>query len=74
MSVRYRVGTDGRASDCVATRSSGSRALDDLTCRLIEQRFRFAPSRDRTGRAVRSIIVEDHSWMVSDEVENDWEQ
>ena len=72
VSVRYRVGTDGRVSDCLATRSSGSPELDALTCRLIEQRFRFAPSRDRTGRAVRSIIVEDHSWMVSDEEGEEW--
>jgi len=72
VSVRYRVGTDGRVSDCVVTRSSASAELDEVTCRLIEQRFRFAPSRDRTGRAVRSTIVEDHHWMVRDEVE--WER
>ncbi len=71
VSVRYRVGIDGRVSDCVVTRSSGSRELDEVTCRLIEQRFRFAPSRDRTGRAVRSTIVEDHHWMVRDE---EWEE
>ncbi len=67
VSVRYRVEIDGRASDCLVTESSGSFELDDLTCRLIEQRFRFAPSRDRTGRPVRSYIVENHSWMVEDE-------
>jgi protein TonB len=67
VSVRYTVELDGRVTDCRVTRSSGSAALDETTCRLIEQRFRFAPSRDRAGRPVRSQIVENHSWIVHDE-------
>ena len=34
-------------SGCSVTRSSGVAELDALTCRLIEQRFRFRPSSDR---------------------------
>ncbi|WP_420137768.1 energy transducer TonB, partial [Sphingomonas sp.] len=37
--VRYRVGVDGRVSDCLVTASSGNADLDALTCRLIQQRF-----------------------------------
>jgi len=66
VSVIYTVETDGRVADCAVTRSSGSAALDRTTCRLIEQRFRFDPSRDRDGRPVRSHIVENHSWIVED--------
>jgi protein TonB len=40
--------------------------LDETTCRLIEERFRFEPSRDRSGRPVRSRIVENHEWDVED--------
>ena len=36
--------------------------LDQRTCALIEERFRFAPSRDGDGRPVRSIIEESHTW------------
>lgn len=64
VSVRYRVATNGRVTQCVVTRSSGSAELDRATCRLIVQRFRFEPSRDEDGRAVPALIVENHSWMV----------
>lgn len=64
VSVRYAVETDGRVTGCTVTRSSGNAALDETTCRLIEQRFRYAPSRDAHGRPVRSFIVENHSWEV----------
>jgi len=64
VSVRYRVGIDGRASACSITRSSGSDALDAATCRIIEQRFRYAPSRDAGGNPVSSIIEENHSWII----------
>ncbi len=66
VSVIYAIETDGRATDCRITRSSGNAALDATTCRLIEQRFRFAPSRDRRGRPVRSRMVQDHYWEVED--------
>ena len=64
VSVRYRVGLDGHASGCLVTRSSGSDALDMLTCQLIERRFRFRPARDEEGRPVPSTIVENHSWII----------
>ncbi|HEV2817604.1 MAG TPA: energy transducer TonB [Allosphingosinicella sp.] len=67
VSVIYTVETDGSATHCTITRSSGSPELDDHTCRLIEQRFHFRPSHDRAGRPVRSRIVQDHYWEVEDE-------
>lgn len=66
VSVRYLVGVDGRVTDCEVTRSSHFRELDQLTCRLIEERFRYAPSRDARGRPVAAMIVEDHSWDMRD--------
>jgi protein TonB len=62
VSVRYAVDIDGRVRDCSVTASSGSEELDQRTCALIEERFRFAPSRDGDGRPVRSIIEESHTW------------
>jgi protein TonB len=64
VSVIYTIEPDGTADECRITRSSGSRALDATTCRLIEQRFRFEPSRDRNGRPVRARMVQDHTWEV----------
>jgi periplasmic protein TonB len=64
--VRYAVETDGRVGECLVERSSGSRVLDDTTCRLIRQRFVFRPARDRRGNAIRSWIVQDHHWDIED--------
>ena len=62
--VIFTVEVDGHVTDCRATRSSGSRLLDDTTCRLIEARFRYRPSLDAHGRPVQSELVERHSWTV----------
>lgn len=67
VSVRYHVEVNGRVTGCAVTRSSGNAALDDTTCRLIEKRFRYDPSRDAGGRPVRSIIVVDHDWIIEQE-------
>ncbi len=64
VSVEYTVTSKGRATGCSVTRSSGNDELDRTTCRLIEERFRFSPSRDARGNAVDSTIVENHSWAV----------
>jgi protein TonB len=64
VSVEYTVTTRGRATGCTVTRSSGNVELDRTTCRLIEERFRYDPSRDARGKPVESTIVENHSWAV----------
>jgi protein TonB len=69
VSVLYAVEVDGSVRDCRITRSSGSRQLDETTCYLIEQRFRYEPARDRFGRPIRSGIEENHSWVVEDDPE-----
>jgi len=66
VSVRYTVWTDGRVTDCEITRSSGNRELDEATCRLIMQRYRFDPSRDSRGRPVPSLVAENHEWIPRD--------
>ena len=64
VSVRYFVEVTGRVSGCRVTRSSGNAALDEATCRLIAERFRYRPSLDARGRPVRSVIVVDHDWEL----------
>lgn len=65
--VLFRVRPDGRVSDCEVDGSSGIAALDQLACRLIEQRFRFRPARNRAGRPVSSRVMETHSWYAEPE-------
>lgn len=64
--IRYVVETDGRVTNCLITRSSGSDVLDRTTCSLIEQRFRYDPARDRYGRPIRSNLIESYEWLVED--------
>ena len=63
--VVFTVQVNGRASRCRITRSSGIPELDQLTCRLIEQRFRFRPSTDRFGRPIADEVEYDHEWTVN---------
>lgn len=65
VSVTFTVATSGRATGCRVTRSSGTPQLDTLTCRIIEQRFRFRPSTDRYGRAIADEVDWDHDWIPS---------
>ena len=60
--VSFRVRTDGRVDTCRVIGSSGYAAFDEATCRLIEQRFRFRPARDESGRAVDWTIRTDYTW------------
>lgn len=74
VSVRYTVAIDGQVSRCIVTRSSGSIDLDQTTCRLIQQRFRFKPAKDASGRTVQADIVEDHEWIMERDIVPDREQ
>lgn len=65
--VRFLIETDGRVPECEVTRSSGTRELDALTCRLIRERFRFRPALDERGRPFASMMVQNHEWVVEEE-------
>ena len=62
--VRYTVATDGRVHGCTVTQSSGNVDLDDVTCRLIERRFRYEPARDAEGRPVADTLTGRHIWWT----------
>jgi protein TonB len=69
--VTFRVDTDGRARECFISHTSGNRDLDVTTCELIEQRFRYRPARDRSGRPVAAWLVEIHEWVIDPVVPDD---
>lgn len=60
--LRYRIGTDGRTSDCTVIVSSGMPDFDRDTCTRITQRFRFRPARDAAGDPVPFVMTETHGW------------
>jgi protein TonB len=61
--LQFDVETNGRVSGCKVIESSGNAILDDATCRLVEKRYRYEPSRDAQGIAVPSAVVESHIWL-----------
>lgn len=67
VTVRYLVVKNGRVETCEIIKSSGNDQLDETTCRLIRERFRFEPSRDAAGRPVAAYLLENHSWSVEDD-------
>ncbi len=66
--VRYVVAVDGRVPRCQVTRSSGSAALDETTCRLIMERFRFKPAHDARGRPFEAVMVNNEEWVIERDV------
>jgi periplasmic protein TonB len=63
VSVLYTVETNGRATECRITRSSGNADLDEGTCALIEKRYRYRPATDERGRPVRSKVSVNEEWV-----------
>lgn len=70
--LRFTVAPSGRVSDCAVTRSSGSRGLDNVTCRLIIRRFRYRPARNAEGNPIPSSVVGEHVWEVAPEPPVRW--
>jgi periplasmic protein TonB len=54
--VRLTVGTNGRVTDCTVVGSSGSRSLDDATCRILRSRASFTPARDNNGNPISDTV------------------
>lgn len=62
VAVQVAVAPNGRVANCSAVRSSGTPALDALTCRLVVERARFRPAVDANGRAVQSEAFTTIAW------------
>lgn len=64
VAVVLRINSDGRVTDCVINRSSGHAALDAQTCRILWQRARFVPAKDKDGNAVESAWRQRIRWEL----------
>jgi protein TonB len=64
VTAHFDVGTDGRVTGCIVVRSSGNAALDQATCRLIEQRFRYEPARNAAGDPVPAVAGWRQDWWL----------
>jgi protein TonB len=55
---------DGTVSFCRVMRSSGSRALDAGTCRLLRAPVRYLPARDEAGQPVSDDVFGTIEWRL----------
>jgi protein TonB len=55
--AKLTVDTAGRVTDCVLIRRTGSRSLDEATCRILKNRARFKPARDSQGDPTTDTVV-----------------
>jgi TonB family protein len=62
--VRYRIGVDGKVSDCRLVESSGSPTLDAQTCAIITKRVRYEPAKTKSGDPVPSIGFQRIRWEI----------
>jgi TonB family protein len=63
--IRLDVDAAGHVTSCTVTASSGSDSLDTTTCRLMIERARFTPARNRRGHAVPDKYVQKIGWRIS---------
>ena len=63
--VSYTVSTEGKATQCTVTQSSGFPRLDEQTCRLIERRYKFKPAL-RDGKPVTETKTQTITWKIKD--------
>lgn len=66
---RLDIGADGTPTHCTVISSSGSSSLDAATCRIMVERPRFQPARDRRGRPVPDQVTSRIRWKLPDESE-----
>lgn len=59
------VAAGGAITRCTVTRSSGSAAVDDVTCRALRQRGYFEPARDTDGKPVAGLYSDRIGWRAA---------
>jgi len=60
------IGADGLPTDCVVTKSSGIRSLDEATCNILTMHASFAPRADSNGRMVAMNTTGHIDWRLPD--------
>jgi TonB family protein len=63
---QLEVAPDGSVKRCAVISSSESPALDEATCRIMSERGRFTPARDRHGRPVTDRVSSRIRWVLPD--------
>lgn len=71
VAFRLDIGTAGEVRSCSVIQSSGSPALDEVSCRIMTERARFTPARDEKGKPVEDQAVSRIRWVLPEDVPGD---
>lgn len=63
--IRYTITTDGRATNCTVTASSGFPRLDEAACKIVERRFKFDPAKDAAGQPIEEGRSQSIKWQLT---------
>lgn len=61
---RLTVGPDGRVTECLIEKSSGSASLDAATCRIMRSRARFTPALDEARKPTSDTVSSRITWRL----------
>jgi protein TonB len=64
VAVVLQIGTTGRVTSCSVASSSGSRALDSTTCRILQSRAKFTPAMDSNGNPTTGSKSQRITWRL----------
>lgn len=67
VAFRLDVTATGAITGCSVTKSSGSAPLDAATCRIMTERPRFVPARNKQGTAVAGTFEGRIRWLLPDD-------
>lgn len=66
VTARFNIDEKGRPSRCSVEVSSGSQYLDGRTCGIIEERFRFRPATNDSGKPTDEWRTQRIAWRLPD--------
>nr|WP_314446546.1 energy transducer TonB [uncultured Sphingomonas sp.] len=64
VAFRLDISASGAVTGCAITSPSGSKLLDETTCRIMTERARFIPARDGAGRTVHDSFNGRIRWVL----------
>ena len=64
VTVRLDISAQGRVTNCSVTGSSGSRSLDNATCRILRSRARFSPAKMSDGTPTTDTYTQRITWRL----------
>ena len=63
-SIIWKVGSDGRVTDCRVVRSSGHAVLDESACKLAMKHSRYKPAIGKDGKPMAAHVSLNFIWML----------